>query len=399
VDINGKSINYGNKEWLSGHFGQIKLPEGTLVSRLKPNPNNPEYIHVIAWHNKKYRDGYIHETSFSGTYQGGSKYDAKVFIDDAWHTVHRAELLMKRRAQVAIWSKQDPNNDKDVQHLKEILELVKADLLLVQKGKIKITPDLLKQIKEADERSLKIDLMDKPGTMQRITKSIFNTVDPKLSNGQKLSETALFVPLTDTWFEDDMKLKKHYQTVISDNENLSRIRNNTGEGTEDVNAIKEWFFEFKFLREIIKGSMKEKSPEGIWLQAITPETEQRTKRMIFVGGEAWKLLAERKSKYSSLASVQTSFGPIQTNQLKLLLMHELNVNTNSSGVSLFGKDSHAPFSNTKEAWDKVNKEGFSSISSDEEQLEGLFQTQNGRTLVLLFGYLNKIKALNADKKN
>jgi hypothetical protein len=69
-----------------------------------------------------------------------------VFIDDAWNTVHRADLLMKRRAQLAEWQKMKPTDDKDDTHLRKILYSVKEDLLLIKKGKIMITPNILNKM-------------------------------------------------------------------------------------------------------------------------------------------------------------------------------------------------------------------------------------------------------------
>ncbi|MGZ6553963.1 MAG: hypothetical protein ACXVDV_15320, partial [Bacteroidia bacterium] len=341
VDSDGKPIKYGLKEIFGGNRGVVLLPEGTLVSKLDPNPKDPNYIHVIAWHNMKYREGYVNKSAFTGKYEGGSPKDVEVFLDDAYHTVHRAELLMKDIDTTFKLDKHRPKVNKRVENLQKILDSVKADLKANKKGDLKITKEILEQVKQEDEEALKINVVDKPGTMQRISSSIFEKTNPVTNEQQKVSDSVLFVPLTDTWFQTNNILKDHFNNVIKDNSNLNRIINESGEGIQvpDYANIKGWFNEFEVLRSLIKGTAAADSPEGKWLFSITPDYEKRIKRMIFVGGEAWKNIADSKSKYASSVALSTSFGPLQANPLQLLMMHELNVNTDS-GVSLMGEDSH-----------------------------------------------------------
>ncbi|MGZ4078754.1 MAG: hypothetical protein ACXVDW_14815, partial [Bacteroidia bacterium] len=244
------------------------------------------------------------------------------------------------------------------------------------------------------------NVVDKPGTMQRISSSIFEKTNPVTNEQQKVSDSVLFVPLTDTWFQTNNILKDHFNNVIKDNSNLNRIINESGEGIQvpDYANIKGWFNEFEVLRSLIKGTAAADSPEGKWLFSITPDYEKRIKRMIFVGGEAWKNIADSKSKYASSVALSTSFGPLQANPLQLLMMHELNVNTDS-GVSLMGEDSHVMVEDTKAAWNSANKGEFSKkIAPDSDKLDDLFQSQSGIALTMLYGYMQKIKAKQPGSK-
>ena len=77
----------------------------------------------------------------------------------------------------------------------------------------------------------------------------------------------------------------------------------------------------------------------------------------------------------------------------LLLMHELNVNTNR-GVALMGEDSHVDPEATKTAWESAEKGKFAEVvAKDSNQLDDLFQAQSGIALTILFRYLEKIKGM------
>ncbi len=388
VDVNGKPVKYGFRDRIKGNVGHVNLPEGTLVSKLGPNPNNPNYIHVIAWHKMKYREGYIHKIAFSEKYEGGI-FDVEVFVDDAYHTVHRAELFLESI----------PENDNSVQHLRNMLSSVKNYLSLYKKGEFQITRKILDQIKETDAESLRINTLDKPDSLSRLSAELFKLTNPITNKNIKLSDTVLFIPLTDTWFKSDVKLKDHYDNVMMQSGNFNRVGGDTGEGIESSSDIKEWFDQFEVLRQLIKDRPVANSPEGKWLNEITLEDQKRTRRMIFLGGDTWGNLADTEGHYSSGVAVNTSFGPLQANPMLLLMMHELNVNTNSEGINLMGTDTHIPIDDTKSAWESANKGAFSKeVAPNSNKLDDLFQSQSAIALTMLSGYMEKIEALQSTEK-
>lgn len=384
LDAGGAPVVYDADDARKGYEGMVELPQGTLVAKLSPNPDNPDYVHVIAFHGGKYREGYIDRAAFTDEPMPGSPFDVGAFIDDADHTLHRVGLLLARRS------------GPDVRHLRAMADLAAADLEAYRRGELKITPRMLEKIGVSDQTALAVDQGDKPSTMKRFASAIFDVTDPAVTGGSRLSETILFVPLTDTWFASNGPLlKSHYDEVVFQSGNLNRLAGTSGEGTEDAGQLAGWFDELFSLQNLIRDLPASQTPEGKWLQGLTPEVQTRTKRLIFIHGEAWKETAAGASQYAGYVATNTTFGPLRANPLMLLMMHEINVNTND-GVSLMGEDSHLPPDDTQAARATADRGEFGKMAGDSERLDDLFQAQSGIALTVLSRYLKLIKAMQKD---
>lgn len=374
----GELMNYDAEDNKKGYKGGIYLPNGTMVSKLDANPASPDYIHVIAWFNGKYREGYVHSSAFSGKYKGG-EYDAEVFVNDAWHELYRAKLHVAK-------SKNAPA------HIQTLISELEKDLKDYENGSLKITNEILKKINVQQKKDLKIDPANKPETQQRLSKAIFSVIDPKTKNGTPLSQTTVYVPLTDTWFHQDAELGKYYDTVWYTNGQLNRIGGETGEGIQLKDDIDRMYQELFVLQGKLKNKPKmAATPEGQWVMGLTKKMQANTGRMIFLGGDVWTNMSDWDAKYSSEVSVDASFGPLKANPMMLLMLHETNVNSGLQ-VDLLNDDTHIPDYDTKATWEAANSGKFSkTIQNDPEQLDNLFQSHSMTNLVLLSYYFDKIR--------
>lgn len=362
--------------------GDIYLPNGVQVSKLDPNPLHPSYIHVIAWYEGKYREGYIHQSAFAGTYSGGTKYDAEIFINDAYHTLYRAE---KRFEQ------DQPNNKKAFPDFQLALDRVKLALADYENGKLQITNEMLTKLNAEQKETLKTDKANKPETLQRLSSAIFTQINPD-ENGGKFSDHTLYVPITMQWINSNKIMQDLFKsewvpTGISQYVGLppQEDPNPSGEGVTRLANLPMFdllFTAFGHMWEAIKNTSVAQTPEGQWLSKINDQTKKNTERLIFIHSGSWESPADKR--FADGVPINYSFGPLQSSGLMALMLHETNVN--SAQTQMLPSDTHMTEEGIKKSWDASNEGRFSGeVSNNAIALDNLFEANSYMGIILL-GY-------------
>jgi|GEM_PF-2690539 len=379
-DEKGDQISYDKGEEASG---PIFLPEGTKVVKLPENPLDPNYIGVTVWYKGKYRQGFVHKSAFGNPISEDSAFAVEAFITDAERTVYSAEELYesekKRLNQPDTWR---------AEFKAEILE-VKNSIKEYTEGKLKITNEILKAIKQEDVSQIEANADNRPATLQKLSEDLYSTYNPQVGN-QKTSEATLFVPLTPEWFNSTPITQKFYTDVWEKPGGVlaDRLGGTSGEVLTGPQDIADSFAVLGELRTLVaKEPTLKNTPEAQWLINVFPKSSaSQTQAIILIHNQTWFHGASSPS-YASFVPLEQSFGMLRANPVMSVMVHEMNMAT-----SYVMGETHISASDTKAAWNTVQQPGgLQELMKDPELMDNLFQSHSGSGIIILSHYFKRIR--------
>lgn len=238
----------------------IQLPVGAKLIRLKPNHSSDETTPCVYWWNGGYHQSSVAEANLGTNNIVLSDLSGQVIKNDVEHLLNRISEYEK---------KQDEYNEV----IKKIKDFSKKTF-----SKKKIEDGLV-----AIATNLKLNIADKPATINIIQNSIFQVYNPKTNDTTLFSDETLILPLSFAWFNSNVMLLERFNSVWLKSSSLgNRFEGASGEGINYEPALSDIKDELLQLKDIAKNSEAKNSPEAKWLQNLSSTSLNSVKRIIFI---------------------------------------------------------------------------------------------------------------------
>ena len=387
VDISGNPLMYDKDE---PRQGPILLPEGTQVVKLSENPGNNDYVKVIVWMEGKYREGYVLKTAFGGTIAEDSPFAVDAFINDAERTVYNSYMTYEELKQG--YAKQDKmmadmNAKSDLENqfvqdktkFREELMEVENSIKEYKEGKLRITPAMLKNLKEEDQAMMARNKTDQPGVMQDLSNLLYSVYDPG-NKGKSTREEILFIPLPPQWLQ--LYFPGFYKRQWTKKKNsFANLAGNSGFVL--ANEEKEKFIA---LLEKVRSKLKgmddaANSPVGKWI--LTTDFS-KAGHLVIIESNTWNF--SNSQLYASEVALNTSFGMLHADPVLTVMAHEMNM-----AADYTMGETHLPESETKTNWLDADQGGLKTVKDSGRKMDSLFQAHSSTSIIILSTYFKRIR--------
>lgn len=172
-------------EWLNNSIiNPVKVYAGAKLIRLKPQRDSI-YTPCLFWWNNAYHIQEFPEELLVDSNEVLTDFVGEVFQNDVVHTAHRSIFI------------EDSN-----EQLKELKQA------LSQKVNVQYKSVFLKSSLSKFKNQFRLDIDNKVETMNRLLSKVRDVYEPMDSNGGKIFDQIVFVPLSHDWFNkynDDVK--------------------------------------------------------------------------------------------------------------------------------------------------------------------------------------------------
>jgi len=301
------------------------LPTGLKVINIKNDSEDNNLSKIIYWRKGKYHQTYVPKSFLSQRNDYFTRFSDDNFRNDIEHTLHRVQDL--------------EGKDK---YFDKLINFIKKN------RNIKFSSHQAEHFNQKINWNLRVDVKNKPETIERLTRKIYRIYDPISINNKKYSKETLVIPLSLEWFKTDDYLKERY-TKIWVNEGYP-LNGFSGEGILRKREVDFFILvenEIFNLQKNIKS--KKKTSEVKWILNIKDLSFKE--RFVFIFNDTWKQGVY--DKYSSGIGIESSFGPFRTSPLLNVIIHELTVNSNDD--FLLGIDTHVDVNETVKIWESIQK--------------------------------------------
>jgi hypothetical protein len=334
--------------WVAVKQDNPRLRVGQKVIRLSRKYESGAVM-IVFWNGKKYDFALIKDSSLINRPLIDSVYDN--FVNDVSHAYSRVEIYNGKipLLDTKVIKKIKPSNI-------EWLRSATDQSILALYNKFKYT--------------FRLNSRDRVETLNRYTSTIFSAYNPQSEEGT-YQETTLFLPLSEDWFRGDEKLNEHFTKFWVPNGNLNRFVGYSGEGVigEKLVEIKA---ELLRLKNIVKDTTAKNTPEASWLQQLNPTNLKNIKRVFFISNGTWGIRDD--ARYAEGIALMNSIGIFQAPPLLSVLLHEMNVNSDT--IPFFPFDTHLPPEYTKEIWEKSKEDTTfeKNVLNDINSIDKLYQS-------------------------
>jgi hypothetical protein len=267
----------------------------------------------------------------------------------------------------------------------QLVNRLEGSLACIEKKRSQLTEVEWNAFVEQAKRDFAPDPAGKSAMIQKYTRQIFQVLNPE-KNGRDLASHTLYVPLSMQWIRKYPELEKYFnsQWLVKNRFDVKIRGGNSGEGMNQRPGTEkepsEMDFYLSMLIDMKKAVSKmdpaiQKTPEYQWLSKIDSSTGKNFDRMIFIHENTW---ASDSKGWQDYIPIDQQFGPVASNPILSVLIHETNVNSYSP--EFLAQDTHSPIELSYRIWNCVGKRvSLAQINSSfEKQFQAMgLQPQMG----------------------
>lgn len=244
----------------------------------------------------------------------------------------------------------------------QLLNRLDQKIECIEKNRSKLSDEEWNEFVNQAKKDFARDPAGKPAILNRYTRQIFQVLNPE-RNGRDLASHTLYVPLSMQWIRKYPELENYFNEKWvkprqfdlkfrggNSGEGITQNRSSTSTEPSEMDHYLAMLIDMK--QQILK--MKDRSiqrtPEFQWLTEIDASSSKKFDRMIFIHEYTW---ASESKGWQDFIPIDQTFGPVESDPLLSVLIHETNVNSYSP--EFLAQDTHSPIENSARYWNCLGK--------------------------------------------